>query len=65
MSLNEKKKKKKKFKQPLMATPTGSIFFIDAAVSAISESKEIKKKTLTESLANRKVPKTFDHLKWS
>ena len=65
MSLNEKKKNKKKIKQPLMATPTGSIFFMDAAVSAISEGKISKKKTLTESLANRKVPKTFDHLKWS
>lgn len=64
MPLNEKKKKKKKVKQPFMATPTGSIFFMDAAVSAISESKEIKKKILSESLANRKVPKTFDHLKW-
>jgi hypothetical protein len=65
MSLNEKKKKKKKINQPLMATPTGSIFFMDAAVSEISESKEIKKKILTESLANKKVPKTFDHLKWN
>ena len=65
MSLNEKKKKKKKIKQPLMATPTGSIFFMDAAVSAISEGKISKKKVLTESLANKKVPKTFDHLKWN
>ncbi len=64
MPLNEKKKKKRKTKQPLMATPTGSIFFMDAAVSEISESKKTKKKVLTESLANRKVPKTFDHLKW-
>ena len=65
MSLSEKKKKKKKVNQPLMATPTGSIFFMDAAVSAISESENVKKKVLTESLANRKVPNTFDHLKWA
>ena len=65
MPLSEKKKKKKKVNQPLMATPTGSIFFMDAAVSAISEGKSVKKKVLTESLANRKVPKTFDHLKWN
>jgi hypothetical protein len=59
-----KKKKRKKPKQPLMATPTGSIFFMDAAVSAISENKEVKKKVLTEILANKKLPTTFDHLKW-
>ena len=45
MSLSEKKKKKKKIKQPLMATPTGSIFFMDAAVSEISEGKISKKKS--------------------
>lgn len=64
MSLDEKKKKKKT-KKPLMPRPSGSIFYMDAAVSAISESKTNKKKVLTEALANRKVPKTFDHLKWS
>ena len=65
MSLNEKKKKKKRTKQPLMATPTGSIFFMDAGVSAISESIKKKDKTiLNEILANRKLPTTFDHLKW-
>ena len=66
----EEVKKKRKKNPNLMATPTGSIFFMDAAVSGISENKKTenkknKKKVLTESLANRKVPKTFDHLKWS
>lgn len=65
MSLNKKKKKKAKIKQPLMATPTGSIFFMDSAVSTISENEKTKKKVLTESLANKKVPNTFDHLKWT
>lgn len=65
MSLNEKKKKKKKIKQPLMARPSGTIFFMDAGVSTISEGKESEKKILNEVLANKKVPKTFDHLKWS
>jgi hypothetical protein len=75
-------KKKKKKKNPLvttsvMDTPTGSIFYMDAAVSEnTSLRKSIRKNLeelffpednsgiLTEASAAKILPKTFNHLKW-
>lgn len=63
LELEENKKKKKKKKLTPMSS--GAIFYMDAAVSAISESNKKKDKTLlSEVLANKKLPTTFDHLKW-
>lgn len=79
---HKKKKKKNKpyFSTVNMATPTGSIFYMDAAVS---ENKSIRKlirhilerymskknsELLSENVSGRGavkvLPKTFDHLKW-
>ena len=51
-------------KRPYLTTfpinkPTGSLFYMDAAVSSISESVN-----LNEQYASRETPRVFDHLKW-